>query len=177
MHIVLYLGENYPTVSCVVGYFTSYRITLIVTYLDNISYPQIFKFLTLWSNMDVGFNFHVLHDRWQKNPFFFSFIFIFGELYPNVLSTLWLIIEFECPLSVNNLDIFYSGCNLPLHPNIFFPKSKNSLFWKEFEHNRQRWEANVSHRIHEWLNENVSTGHRIPPEVFTTVQAIVTCLA
>lgn len=47
MLIVLYLGGNYATVSSVVGYFISYRIILIVTYLDNISYPQIFKFLTL----------------------------------------------------------------------------------------------------------------------------------
>lgn len=62
-------------------------------------------------------------------------IFTFGELYSNVLSTLWLIIEFECPLSVNNLDIFYPGCNLPFYPNnfsqiariLYFEKSLNII--------------------------------------------------
>lgn len=146
----------------------------ILIIFHTLRFSSFWHYDLIWM-LALIFMFFMIDDK--KNPSFFSFIFIFGELYPDVLSTLWLIIEFECPLSVNNLDIFYPGCNLPLHPNIFFPKSKNSLFWKEFEHNHQRWEANVSHRIHEWLNENVSTGHRIPPEVFTTVQAIVTCLA
>lgn len=74
------------------------------------------------------FMFFMIDDK--NNPFFFSFIFIFGELYPNVLSTLWLIIEFECPLSVNNLDIFYPGCNLPLHPNIFSQRARILYFEK-----------------------------------------------
>lgn len=69
------------------------------------------------------FMFFMIDDK--KNPFFFSLVSIFGELYPNVLAILGVIIEFECPLSVNNLDIFYPDCNLPFHLNNFFPNSKN----------------------------------------------------
>lgn len=57
-----------------------------------------------------------------ENLSFFSFVSIFGELYTNVLPILWLINEFECPLSVNNLDMFSQGATYLFHLNKFSPK-------------------------------------------------------
>lgn len=65
-----------------------------------------------------------------ENLSFFSFVSIFGELYTNVLPILWLINEFECPLSVNNLDMFSQGATYLFHLNKFAPKSRSLYFEK-----------------------------------------------
>lgn len=41
--------------------------------------PRFSSLLKLWPNMDVGFNFHFLHDRWHK-------IFHFSHLSPSLVN-------------------------------------------------------------------------------------------
>lgn len=88
-------------------------------------FSSFWRYDLIWM-LALIFMFFMIDD---KISFFFSFVSIFGELYPNVLSTLWLIIEFECPLSVNNI-YFTQAATYLFTLIIFFPKQQEFFILK-----------------------------------------------